>query len=154
MDLTQEVFSIRRMQVEDADDISNIFVHITKAPVRGDFKRLIEEHAAGGHSVALVAEMEGSVIGFMISYINTFGFGIERSAWIATMGVDPRYMGQGIGRKLAQETLSWFRTHGITNIYTSVRWDATDMLSFFKTLGFTRSDLINLTKELEEVPVD
>ena len=35
------------------------------------------------------------------------------------------------------------------DIYTSVRWDSTDLLSFFKTLGFQRSDFINLHKSLE-----
>ena len=35
------------------------------------------------------------------------------------------------------------------DIYTSVRWDSTDLLSFFKTLGFQRSDFISLHKSLE-----
>jgi hypothetical protein len=30
-----------------------------------------------------------------------------------------------------------------------VRWDSTDMLSFFKTLGFDRSNFINLRKVLK-----
>ena len=58
-------------------------------------------------------------------------------------------MGQGIGAALAQETFDFYRSRGIENVYTSVRWDSTDMLSFFKTLGFDRSNFINLRKVLE-----
>jgi len=36
----------------------------------------------------------------------------------------------------------------VKKIYTSVRWDSTDLLSFFKAVGFERSDFINLRKDL------
>ncbi|RPJ10835.1 MAG: GNAT family N-acetyltransferase, partial [Desulfobacteraceae bacterium] len=41
------------------------------------------------------------------------------------------------------------REKGIKDVYTSVRWDSVDLLSFFKTLGFDRSNFINLKKSLE-----
>jgi N-acetylglutamate synthase-like GNAT family acetyltransferase len=58
-------------------------------------------------------------------------------------------MGQGIGASLAKEIFSYYRDIGIENVYTSVRWDSTDLLSFFKTLGFDRSNFINLRKVIE-----
>jgi N-acetylglutamate synthase-like GNAT family acetyltransferase len=85
----------------------------------------------------------------MISYILAGGFGIGQSAWIALLGVNPKYMGQGIGDRLAREILKYYKDLGIKNIFTSVRWDSADLLSFFKTLGFDRSDFINLRKDLE-----
>ena len=66
----------------------------------------------------------------------------------ANVGVDPKYMGQGIGDRLAQEVFNFFKVKGIKDIYTSVRWDSTDLLSFFKRLGFDRSNFINLRKHL------
>lgn len=135
--------------MEDAEEISQIYGRITQEPVRADFKRLVEEHSHNDLAVCLVAELDGCVVGFMISFVHAFGFGIERSAWIATLGVDPRHMGQGIGGKMAQETFSSYHALGITSVHTSVRWDSTDMLSFFKSLGFVRSEFINLAKVLE-----
>ena len=85
----------------------------------------------------------------MISYILTAGLGMAKSAWIATLGVDPNCMGQGIGASLAEEIFKYYKTQGIENVYTSVRWDSTDLLSFFKTLGFDRSNFINLRKVLK-----
>lgn len=140
---------IRRLETVDADDISKIYGAITQKPVKTDFKKLIEKHAQRTEDACFVAELDGRVAGFMISYILTLGFGIEKSAWIATLGVDPQYMGQGLGAKMAQEIFNFYKSEGIKNVYTSVRWDSTDLLSFFKTLGFDRSNFINLRKVLE-----
>ena len=142
-------FLIRSIKIEDADDIGRIQTSITKAPVEIDFRQVIEEQAQRDKDASFVAEIDGRVAGFMISYIVYGGFGLEKSAWIATLGVDPKFMGRGIGKKLAEEILAVYRGMGINDIYTSVRWDSVDLLSFFKTLGFDRSNFINLRKELE-----
>ena len=139
---------IRRLRVEDSDDISRIQESITQTPVTDDFKRDIEDHARKVEEASFVAELQGRVVGYMISYILTGGFGMEKSAWIALLGVDPKFMGQGIGKRLAEEIFKFYVESGINNIYTSVRWDSTDLLSFFKTLGFDRSNFINLRKAL------
>lgn len=139
---------IRRLKTPDADDIGKIYGAITQKPVKTDFKKLIEKHAQRAEDACFVAEIDGRIIGFMISYILTLGFGIEKSAWIATLGVDPKYMGQGLGARIAEEIFKFYKVEGIKNVYTSVRWDSTDLLSFFKTLGFDRSNFINLRKEL------
>ena len=140
---------IRRLEPADANEISRIYTAITQNPAQADFKKLIAQHAQSKEDACFVAELEGHVIGFMISYILTFGFGIEKSAWIATLGVDPEYMGQGIGDRLAREIFKLYKHMGISRVYTSVRWDSTDLLSFFKTLGFDRSNFINLRKTVK-----
>ena len=140
---------IRNLQKNDADEISRIYAAITMKPVDPDFKRVVEEHAQRDHEACFVAERDGKVVGFMISYILTAGFGMPKSAWIATLGVDPNFMGQDIGATLAEEILNYYKAQGVENVYTSVRWDSTDLLSFFKTLGFDRSNFINLRKVLK-----
>jgi ribosomal protein S18 acetylase RimI-like enzyme len=143
-----ENIRIRELEASDTDDIADIYAAIVRKPVDLGFKALIENHARTDNDICFVAELDGRVIGFMISYILTFGFGIEKSAWIATLGVDPEYMGQGIGDRLAREIFKLYKRMGISRVYTSVRWDSTDLLSFFKTMGFDRSKFINLKKDL------
>ena len=140
---------IRRLQKEDAEEISRIYAAITMQDVDPDFKRVVEEHAQRDEKACFVAEREGRVVGFMISYIVTAGFGMAKSAWIATLGVDPNFMGQEIGANMASEIFKYYKSQGIENVYTSVRWDSSDVLSFFKTLGFDRSNFINLRKTIE-----
>ena len=140
---------IRKLHKEDALEISRIYAAITRKAVDSDFKRVVEEHALSDDEACFVAEHENKVVGFMISYIITAGFGMTKSAWIATLGVDPTFMGMGIGASLAKEIFNHYKAQGIENVYTSVRWDSTDLLSFFKTLGFDRSNFINLRKIIE-----
>ena len=140
---------IRHLQGNDSEEISRIYAAITMTAEDPDFKRVVEEHAQNNAEACFVAESDGKVVGFMISYILTAGFGMPKSAWIATLGVDTSCMGQGIGATLADEILKYYKAEGIENVYTSVRWDSTDLLSFFKTLGFDRSNFINLRKVLK-----
>lgn len=140
---------IRKLKKEDAQEIIKIYGAITMKPVSDDFKRVVEEHAQRDDEACFVAELDGKVAGFMISYILTAGFGVPKSAWIATLGVEPSFMGEGIGASLAEEIFKYYKDKGIENVYTSVRWDSTDLLSFFKTLGFDRSNFINLRKTIK-----
>lgn len=139
---------IRKMRKEDADDVSRIDAAITKSPSRLDFKRVVAEAAKKGRNASFVAEIRGKVVGFMVSTITAGNFGAAQIAWIAMFGVDPKYMGQEIGKSLAKEIFDYYKEKGIKKIYTSVSWDSTDILSFFKTLGFERSDFFNLRKAL------
>jgi len=140
---------VRKLKIEDSEAISKIYAAITQKPVEIDFKRVITHDAQRGEDACFVAEFEGRVVGFIISYVLNLGFGIEKSSWIATLGVNPDYMGQGIGARLAEELFLFYKKEGIHNVHTSVRWDSTDLLSFFKTLGFNRSNFINLSKTLD-----
>ena len=139
---------IRKMRKEDADEVSRIDTAITKATSRLNFKPIVAEAAQKSLNASLVAEIRGKVVGFMISYITAGNFGTDKVAWIALFGVDPKYMGQEIGKSLAKGIFDYYQEKGVQKIYTSVRWDSTDLLSFFKTLGFERSDFINLRKVL------
>ncbi len=139
---------VRKLRVEDADDICKIQADITQTSVNADFIRIVEDQARNDENANFVAEFQGKVVGYMISYILSGSFGMEKNAWIAMLGVDPKFMGQGIGKRLAEEIFEFYQKEGIENIYTSVRWDSTDLLSFFKTLGFDRSNFINLRKAL------
>ena len=137
---------IRRVKKEDSKDIARIFASIVKKYEEIDFDRLIFEQVRNTGMANFVAEVKGKVVGFIISYTLSGGFGIDKSAWIAMVGVDPKSMGKGIGKAMAEELFRFYKDKGINNIYTSVRWDSTDILSFFKTLKFDRSEFINLSK--------
>jgi N-acetylglutamate synthase-like GNAT family acetyltransferase len=138
------------MRLDDTEDIERIYTLITNINLQIDFSELVGDRfeQRGLESTCFVAELAGKVVGFMISHVMTFSFGLEKSAWIATMGVDPKHMGQQIGARLADEIFTFYKAQNITNIYTSVKWDATDVVSFFKTMGFQRSDFINLEKSI------
>ncbi len=141
---------IRKLKDTDADDISKTHSAITMMPIKGDFKRMVIDQARKEEDASFVAAIDEEVVGFLISYILAGGFGIEKSAWLPQVGVHPKCTGQGIGKALADFAFKYHREQGIKNVYTSVRWYDTDVLSFFKTLGFDRSEFINLRKGVDQ----
>jgi ribosomal protein S18 acetylase RimI-like enzyme len=139
---------IRKMRKDDVDEVARIDAAITKSPSRLNFKPIVAEATKKNSSASLIAEIRGRVVGFMISIITAGIFGTEKVAWISMFGVDPEYMGREVGKSLAKGIFDFYRAKGVKRIYTSVRWDSTDLLSFFKTIGFERSNFINLRKDL------
>ena len=144
-----EKLIIRRLGKQDLTDISKILKALTEKRGTIDYQRAVEEEVKNRDRVSFVAELDSKVVGFLITYILYGGFGLEKSAWIGLFGVDPKYMGQGIGKRMAQEVFKEFKKMDVQNIYSSVKWDSTDLLSFFKSLGFDRSNFINLEKTLD-----
>jgi ribosomal protein S18 acetylase RimI-like enzyme len=137
------------LRPEDADEVSRISASITLFRDNTDFRHVVEKQTQSEDDASFVAEREDCLVGYYISYILSGSFGIEKSAWVARLGVDPGFMGQGIGEMMAAEALKYYKERGIRDVYTSVRWDSGDLLSFFKTLGFQISDFIHLYKRLE-----
>lgn len=144
-----ENLQIREIDQKDATDIQRIRSLISKEDTDFDYKTIINEHAGGlNKQASIVGEIDNKIVGYMISNVLYAGFGLEKSAWIVSMGVDPEFMGQGIGKQLAEKILSIYKSQDIKYVFSSVMWDSIDLLSFFKTLGFERSEFINLRKKL------
>jgi ribosomal protein S18 acetylase RimI-like enzyme len=149
MDEAVKNLCIRRIRIEDADDISKIHASITGTAVKSDFKNIITKQIQADETAGLVAEIDGKVIGYIISYFLYSVFGVEEIAWITSFGIEPKLMGKEIGRRLARELFQIYRKKGIKNVLSSVPLDSVDLLSFFKALGFNRSSFINLKKDLD-----
>jgi predicted N-acetyltransferase YhbS len=149
MDEAVKNLCIRKIRIEDADDISKIQASITGTAVKTGFKNIIKKQIQTDESTSLVAEIDGKVVGYIISYFLYNVFGVEKIAWITSFGIEPKLMGKEIGRRLAYELFQVYRKKGVKNVLSSVSWDSVDLLSFFKALGFNRSSFINLKKELD-----
>ena len=145
----ENAIAIREINREDARAIKAIRSAISPGSADVDFQKLVDQHAGEGNGrTSLVAEVNGEVVGYMISTTLYAGFGIRKSAWIMSLGVHPDFMGQGVGIELANRICEIYKERGVKSIYSSVLWDSIDVLSFFKKLGFKRSEFINLKKDL------
>jgi len=134
---------------KDIPQIIAIHGAITKKRAyRGWARQMVKDHLGKQKGVGFVAEKEGQVVGFIIGEMKGEGFGLEKSGWLELIMVHPRHMGTGIGNAMARKLFDYFKRSGIRDVYTSVLWDAVDMLSFFKSLGFDRSTFINLIKHV------
>ena len=127
----------------------NIQESIVQKKVTRKWIRMVEDQLEKQRKTGFAASKDGQVVGFMLGEIKEGIFGLDQSGWIELVGVQPRLMGSGIGQALAERLSGYFKKKGIKDIYTAVRWDAVDMLSFFKSIGFDRSNFINLRKRLD-----
>jgi ribosomal protein S18 acetylase RimI-like enzyme len=137
------------MTKDDFASVAEIQETITKKKVSSEHDSILRNYLQKDNEACLVAEDEGNVIGFVIGDIKDWGFGVEKSGWLEILGVHPKFMGQGIGKELGRHLMDHFKAKNIKNVYTAVRWDSGDLLAFFKSIGFDRSDMINLEKKLE-----
>lgn len=113
---------------------------------------------------ALVAEVNGRVVGFILGYVSGWEFGVPDTAgWIDTIGVDPDYQHRGVGRRLFKELIENFKRtgkeaepeaketsiEGVNVVYTLVRWNDWNLLRFFHKMGFKKGEMISLELELK-----
>jgi ribosomal protein S18 acetylase RimI-like enzyme len=145
-----ENLTIRKLKQEDTPAVISIYRSITRKPDVVNFQRAINELVGIDSSACFVADLNGKVVGYMVSYVLAGSFGVQPSAWIPMVGVHPDVMGQGIGKQLAEAVFEYYRAKKIKRVYTSVRWYDADLLSFFRTLGFDRSEFIPLQKQLDK----
>jgi N-acetylglutamate synthase-like GNAT family acetyltransferase len=139
---------IRKLLVKDLPQVISILEAITKSRVTPKKKAILQKHIQKENSISLVALVDGQVLGYVISEIMTNSFGMDQSGWIQNLGVNPKNMGQGLGQTLATHLFELYKKKKIVDIYTAARWDSVDLLSFFKSVGFDRSNFINLYKKL------
>lgn len=142
------MIELREFDRSDIPAMVAIQKAITKKRVASTWTRMVERHLEDPNSVGFVAVRGGKVVGFAIGEVKGEGFGLPQSGWIEVVGVDPQAMGEGIGKAMLDQLFESFRRKKIEGVYTAVRWDAVDMVSFFKSVGFGRSDFINLVRRL------
>jgi predicted N-acetyltransferase YhbS len=144
-------FRIRPLREGDIPAAQRIEAKITRSPetsTLGDHIRQQLRH--GDPDACLVAERDGEVVGLIVGDIRPWEFGeAEPVGWIRVVGVDPKDQGQGVGRALGDALLAHFRRKGVRKVRTLVEWDAGDVISYFKALGFDRSDLVPLERGLD-----
>ena len=106
--------------------------------------------AKGDRNACIAAEMDGTLVGFLIGEVRTWDFGEDQEVgWIKIVGIDPAHQGKGIGKALGEALLQYFQEREIRTVRTAVDWDAADMIAYFRTLGFERSGHIGLEKRLD-----
>jgi len=145
-----KTIKFRKLSVEDLPQVIHIQEIITKKKI--GLKKITQwgDTIQNDSSLSLVALDGDQVVGFIISEIMTNSFGLDQSGWIKIIGVHPKFMGAGIGQSLITQLFKQFKKKKIMEIYTAAQWDAVDILSFFKSIGFDRSNFINLYKKLEQ----
>jgi ribosomal protein S18 acetylase RimI-like enzyme len=93
--------------------------------------------------VSLVAERDGGPVGFIMARVDLGEFGrVEPTAVMDTIGVDPDYRGQGIGRALLSQLIVNLTTLRVEHVRTEIEWRDRELLGFLDHCGFHPSQQI------------
>ncbi len=140
---------IRGMAPSDLDQIIGIDIKVLGKPRPEYWKAKLEQVQSQAQLSALVAELGGQVVGFIIGGASRWEYGVpEHVGWIDTIGVDPDYQRKGIAKILFTEMSKSLKKMGVTSVYTLVTRRDWKMLKFFNRLGFQQGDMTNLEMDL------
>lgn len=156
-----EKVKIRVLDENDLDAIVEIDERILGKERRAFWKRKIA-YSGIFPRPALVAELDGKVVGFILGYVSGWEFGVpDCVGWIDTLAVDPTCQRNGIGRTMFLALIDIFRrsgceegtetmdtgkakVEGVNVIYTLANWNDWDLLQFYNAMGFKKGEMLNL----------
>lgn len=92
----------------------------------------------------LVGFLDGELIGTVMA-----GYEGHRG-WINYLAVAPDHRRRGIGRALMQEAERRLKAMGCPKVNLQVRNDNTEVIEFYRRLGFMVEDRVSLGKRLEQ----
>jgi len=141
---------LRPLNELDLEAISAIDEKISGSYRPDDWERRFVYYVRRDPELSLVAETDGTVVGFMLGEVRAGEFGLEEPAgWIEVMGVDPNFQGKAVGRKLLEGMLEGFRQRGAKSARTLVNEQLqAPLLKFFEAGGFRVEPLRALAQEL------
>ncbi len=156
---------IRVLNENDLDAVVEIDEKILGRERRDFWKRKIA-YADIYPRPALVAELEGKVVGFIMGYVSGWEFGVpDTIGWIDTLGVDPAHQRRGIGTALFKALIENFKhtgrektigtkevektqIEGVNVVYTLANWNDWDLVQFYHAMGFKKGDVFNLKLQI------
>ena len=140
---------VRPMVPADMERIVEIDIKVLGKPRPEYWEMKVELVQKQALVSSLVAELEGTVIGFVIGDVSRWEYGLpENIGWIDTIGVDPDYQRKGIAKLLFREMTKSLKKVGVDSIITFVTRRDWKLLKFFNSVGFQKGDLLNLELDI------
>jgi len=149
--MNKNAVKIRLMQTDDFAAVIRIDEKVLKAARPEYYTLKFEElvQSTDRLPTSLVAEAEnGTVVGFVMGELFIGEYGISHEATLDTIGVDPDYQHQGVGKQLLKEFMDHLKALGARKICTLVDSNDSIMMHFFSANQFGPSKTINLERSL------
>lgn len=112
---------------------------------------VFERYVVSGRAdrLFLVAESDGTVVGFIVGEVRAWEFGSPPCGWVFALTVTPEMREHGIGQLMFDEICSRLKQNGVNTVRTMVERDNKLTLSFFRSQGLRTGRYIELEKPLD-----
>jgi ribosomal protein S18 acetylase RimI-like enzyme len=148
--LSRDTIEVRSLAASDLDDVARIDRRLSGRDRRDYIRtRLDEALLETAIRLSLIARKENTCAGFLMASADYGDFGrAESVALIDTIGVDPAFARQGVGRALLSQLFLNLRALGIERVETVVGMNNLDLLAFVGAAGFHPGERIAFVKGL------
>jgi GNAT superfamily N-acetyltransferase len=130
---------IRVARASDALDIAALAGHLGYPAEAADIPPRLAALEAAGRAVALVAEIDGRVVGLITSHILATLHHTEPVALLTTLVVSEGARGAGVGRELVRAAEDWARGEGAERMSVTSGLQRADAHQFYERLGYART---------------
>lgn len=147
---------VRRLSRRDLAEVIRIDAYHTGARKTDYWRRIFREFfgtRGGGGRVALAAEVEGRLAGYLLGEVRAFEFGSEPCGWVFAVAVDAPYLRRGVASRLLDEACRRFARAGVATVRTMVRRNDVPVLSFFRASGFAGGPYVQLERGVGDASV-
>ena len=137
-------FVIRQYKTTDHENVVELWTECGLIAPQNNPKRDIERKLKVNPELFLVGELEGNVIATCMA-----GYEGHRG-WINYLAVSPKYRRKGYAKKIMQEAEKILKEAGCPKINLQIRTSNTDVIEFYKAIGFKIDDVVSMGKRLEQ----
>lgn len=138
---------VRSPEPGDADAVAELLGELGYPASAADVARRLERLVGQGHAIALVAELDGRVVGVVTGHLFQSIHATPVTAWLTTLVVSSAARSRGVGRRLAAAVEDWARQAGVARLSVTSGIHRDDAHAFYERIGYTRSG-VRLTKTL------
>jgi GNAT superfamily N-acetyltransferase len=124
---------------------------VTGVEKRDYWRSVFRRYGADGKAQTqfLVADVGGTVAGFIIGEVRDWEFGSPPCGWVFALDVKPEFRLAGLGTRLLEALCARLRRAGVRKLRTMLSRDNTLILSFFRSQGMMTGPFIPLEKDLD-----
>ena len=136
-------FIIRPYHTNDEKDVIDLWSKFGLIVPQNNSRLDIERKLRVNPEWFLVGELEGKVIATCMA-----GYEGHRG-WINYLAVAPQYQHQGFATRIMKEVERILRKAGCPKINLQVRTTNTDVIKFYKAIGYGIDNVVSMGKRLE-----
>ena len=134
---------IRPYQPEDEEEVVDLWLECGLVTPQNDPRRDIERKLRVNPEWFLVGILEGKVVATCMA-----GYEGHRG-WVNYLAVSPLFRRQGIGTLMMNQAESKLTTAGCPKINLQIRETNTEVIQFYKSIGYAKDLVVSMGKRLE-----
>ncbi len=127
--------------VSDAVAISELVAELGYPAASTEIPQRLVTLEESGRAMAMVAELDGRVVGLLTAHTLSTLHQPVPVAWITTLVVSEQTRGSGAGRELVRAAEAWAREAGASRIAVTSGAQRTDAHEFYRRIGYAQTGI-------------